>query len=108
MGPDEWLPLRPGITRKPLAANKDKKIQADLIRIEPNLTDQPHRHNGFEWVYLLDGSFKDQEGEHSKGDFLINSTEGIHQLTSGPDGCLLLIVWTGSVTSVKNDSESFP
>jgi anti-sigma factor ChrR (cupin superfamily) len=95
-----WLPLRPGIERRPLAKDTARGIQADLIRIEPNLTDRPHTHDGFEWVYLLEGGFTDQSGTHKAGDFLINTTEGVHQLTSGPDGCTLFIVWTGSVTEV--------
>jgi anti-sigma factor ChrR (cupin superfamily) len=100
METDHWEPLRPGIERKPLAKMPEKGMQADLIRIEPNLTDIPHKHDGFEWVYILEGGFKDQKGTHKKGDFIINTTEGIHQLTSGKEGCTLFIVWTGSVTHI--------
>ena len=98
METEGWTRLRPGVERKPLAREKGRGIQADLIRIRPNLTDQPHTHDGFEWVYVLEGEFTDQGGRHSAGDFLVNSTEGIHQITTGEDGCLLFIVWTGSVT----------
>ena len=73
----------------------------DLIRLEPDFVDRPHRHDGFEWVYVLDGGFSDDKGVHRKGDFVVNSTEGVHQPRTGPEGCLLLIVWTGSVTEVN-------
>jgi len=96
-----WRLLRPGVERKPLAANPGLGIQADLIRIRPNLTDLPHTHDGFEWVWVLEGGFKDQKGEHKAGDFVVNTTEGVHQLTTGQEGCLLYIVWTGSVTPAK-------
>jgi len=101
MDNDGWIPVRPGISRKPLAKEAGRGIQADMMRIEPNLTDIPHTHDGFEWVYILEGGFTDQKGGHVKGDFLINTTEGIHQLRSGKEGCLLIIVWTGSVTHVR-------
>jgi len=95
-----WLELREGIKRKPLAADRERGIQFDLIKIRPNFDDNPHVHDGFEWVYILEGGFTDDAGEHKAGDFLKNSTEGVHQVKTGPEGCTLLIVWTGSVTEV--------
>lgn len=100
MDSDDWLPLRENIWRKPLAADPVKGIQMDLIRIEPNFKDRPHTHDGFEWVYILEGGFTDQKGVHRKGDFIVNTTEGIHQVSTGEEGCILLIVWTGSVSEV--------
>jgi anti-sigma factor ChrR (cupin superfamily) len=96
-----WTKLRPGVDRKPLSKDTTRKIQFDMLRIKPNLTDKPHIHNDFEWVYVLEGSFNDQTGFHKKGDFIINTTEGIHQITTTDEGCLLLIVWTGSVREVQ-------
>lgn len=100
MTSDGWLPLRRGILRKPLAADAGKGVQMDLIRIEPNVTDRPHVHNGFEWVYILEGNFTDQNGVHKKGDFIENTMEGVHHVSTGDEGCLLIITWTGSVTEV--------
>jgi anti-sigma factor ChrR (cupin superfamily) len=101
MEKDGWVALRPGIERKPLAADPKKGLQADMMRIAPNFTDRPHTHDGFEWVYILEGEMTDQAGVHRKGDFLINTTEGIHQPSTGRDGCTLLIVWTGSVSAAE-------
>ena len=97
MDSDGWVPLRDGIERKPLAVDLEKGIQADFLRIRPNLHDVPHQHLGYEWVYVIEGGFKDQAGLHKAGDFIINTTEGVHQLTTGDRGCLLLIVWSGRV-----------
>jgi anti-sigma factor ChrR (cupin superfamily) len=95
-----WLQLREGMQRKPLAADGERNIQMDLIKIKPNLVDRPHVHDDFEWVYVLEGSFTDARGVHKKGDFIVNTTEGIHQVSTGDDGCLLLILWSGSVSEV--------
>ena len=95
---DGFVRLRPGIERKPLAVNKGLGVQADIMRIAPNFKDTPHTHDGFEWVYILEGRLTDERGTHKAGEFIINTTEGIHQPSTGEDGCTLIIFWTGSVT----------
>ena len=95
-----WVLVRDGVWRKPLAVSREKGVQMDLVRLEPDFLDKPHVHNGFEWVFVLDGWFEDSRGVHRKGDFVVNTTEGVHQPKTGKEGCLLLIVWTGSVSEV--------
>jgi anti-sigma factor ChrR (cupin superfamily) len=97
----DFIRVREGIDRLPLAVNPELGIQADIMRIAPDFTDIAHTHNGFEWVYILEGSLEDDRGVHKKGDFIINTTEGIHQPKTGKEGCTLLIVWTGSVSKLK-------
>ena len=92
----EWEELREGILIKRLAKDPERNLQADLIKLQPNFNDVPHYHNDFEWVYVLEGSFEDEKGRHVKGDFLINDKEVMHK-PSSKEGCLLLIVWCGSV-----------
>lgn len=95
-----FIKVREGIERKPLALNSEKGVQADIMRIAPDFIDVPHIHDGFEWVYILEGSLTDERGTHVKGDFIINTTEGIHQPSTGAQGCTLIIFWTGSVTKI--------
>jgi len=71
-----------------------------LIKISPNWKDVKHYHNGFEWVYVLDGSIEDEKGKHVKGDFFVNEKDAEHKPVS-KDGCLLLIVWRGSIRLEK-------
>ncbi len=97
MEDEKWVNVREGIMRKPLAENRKWGLQADIMRIKPNFKDKAHRHDDYEWVYILEGSFTDAKGKHSKGEFLENNTEDIHQVTTGAEGCTLLIVWCGSV-----------
>jgi anti-sigma factor ChrR (cupin superfamily) len=94
---DAWEKLRDGIQIRRLAKSQSKGLQIDIIRLEPNLRDRPHTHNDFEWVYVLEGQFQDEKGVHKKGDFLVNTTEGVHQPIVGPQGATLLIVWSGKV-----------
>lgn len=100
MASEGWIKLRNGVWRQPLAQNEELGFQMDLIRVKADFADSPHVHDGFEWVYILEGGFMDDRGWHKKGEFIVNKTEGVHQILTGPDGCLLLIVWTGSVSGV--------
>jgi len=93
--------LREGVWRKPLAESLGWGLQADLIRLDPNLVDRAHIHGDVEWVYVLEGSFSDGRGLHVKGDFVENSVEDVHQVRTGDEGALLFIVWCGKVDVVQ-------
>lgn len=82
--------------RKSLAKDPKRKLQMDILRIEPDFVDVPHWHDDFEWVYILEGSLEDEKGLHKKGDFIINDKDARHRPTSR-DGCTAIIMWCGSV-----------
>lgn len=92
----DFIKLRDGIERKPLARDEARNIQMDILKIEPGFDDSPHWHDDWEWVYVLEGSLVDEKGTHTAGDFLINEKDAKHQPKS-PDGCKLICVWCGSV-----------
>jgi len=92
----EWEKLREGILVKHLSRDEERNIQMDLIKISPNFYDRIHFHDDFEWVYILEGSLEDEKGKHVNGDFLVNGKDSEHK-PSSKEGCLLLIVWCGSV-----------
>ena len=93
---DEWLKVREGVWRKPLARDEASKIQMDILKIEPNFQDPAHWHDDWEWVYILEGSLEDEKGVHKPGDFLLNEKDARHKPTS-KEGCKLICVWCGSV-----------
>ncbi|MFH0861210.1 MAG: cupin domain-containing protein [Candidatus Altiarchaeota archaeon] len=92
-----WERIRKGIDARKLANNPELGIRFDILRLEAGLIDVPHVHDGFEWVYVLEGSFEDQNGVHKQGDFIENYQGQKHWVKSD-DGCKILIVWTGSVS----------
>lgn len=92
----DWEKIREGVFVKHLAKEPTRNLQMDLIKISPNFVDVTHYHNDFEWVYILEGCLEDEKGKHVKGDFLINEKDAKHK-PSSKEGCLLLIVWCGSV-----------
>jgi putative transcriptional regulator len=63
--------------------------QVDFIYMYPSGTVPSHTHKGREVTLILDGSFKDDEGEYSAGDFVIKTSRDEHNPVS-ESGCLCL------------------
>lgn len=95
-----WRKVREGVQAKSLAKDSARGIQMDLMKISPGFDDPIHYHNDWEWVYILEGSLEDNRGKHVKGDFVINDKDSEHK-PSSKKGCLILIVWCGSVRKEK-------
>jgi len=90
----KWKELRKGAYIKNLAKQKAAGMQYDLLKIDPGMKFPTHRHASFEWVYVLNGIFEDENGKYPKDTFLINYKGSFH--TSGSTkGCLLLVYWSG-------------
>ncbi len=94
--PEGFKKIRDKVWRKPLARDDNRKVQIDILRIEPGLVDPPHWHDDWEWVYILEGSLEDEKGIHRKGDFVVNGKDTRHEPRS-KEGCTAVIVWCGSV-----------
>ena len=52
----------------------------------------PHRHEGYEYIYVLSGEQGDERGTYGAGSFVVNEPGMAHRVTSR-DGCVVLIIW---------------
>jgi anti-sigma factor ChrR (cupin superfamily) len=95
-----WETLREGIQIKHLSKDPKSGLQMDIIKVRSNFTDSAHIHDGFEWVYVLEGSFYDKRGHHKKGDFTKNVKGERHQIST-KSGCKMIVIWSGSVTPAE-------
>jgi putative transcriptional regulator len=69
----------------------DGALRASLLQIAPGGEIPEHTHTGFEITLLLDGDFRDEEGEYVPGDFIL--LDGKHNHTPmTKDGCLCFTV----------------
>ncbi len=66
-------------------------IHTSLLHIEPGGVVPKHTHKGFELTVLLDGSYSDEQGEYTKGDFILLDTH-IHHQPKTDNGCLCYTV----------------
>jgi anti-sigma factor ChrR (cupin superfamily) len=61
-----------------------------LVRWAPETFFQPHTHFGGEEIYVIEGVFSDEHGDHAAGTWLRSPHMSRHQPFSRP-GCLILV-----------------
>jgi putative transcriptional regulator len=67
------------------------EIHSSLLQIEAGGSVPAHTHKGFEITVLLDGSFEDEMGRYTKGDFLMLDSNHNHTPFT-ENGCLCYTV----------------
>ncbi len=70
-----------------------------LVRFQPGASAKPHLHNCFESIYVISGSYSDDNGNYSEGDLIIYPDKSIHAWSS-KKGALLYVVWGGKTSVV--------
>src|SRR3989338_7292394 len=79
---------------KNLAKDSKTGMQVDILKILPMTALDPHKHGNFEWAYVLEGKYQDENGIVSKGSLRINKKSSVHTSKS-KNGCTLLVFWGG-------------
>jgi len=64
-----------------------------LMRIDPGAYSSPHAHEEFEQVYVLEGSFYDDDRLVKAGEFCARSPGAVHSAASD-GGALMLVMYT--------------
>lgn len=76
-----------------------------LIRMEPGCAYPAHRHRGAEEVFVLQGGYRDQRGEHRAGDYVLNEAGSAHHPTAlaetGED-CVMLAFAHAGIELIEN------
>ena len=58
-----------------------------------------HRHEGHEYIYVLEGEQGDERGTYCAGSFVVNEPGAVHRVVS-PTGCVVLIIWQRPVVFI--------
>ena len=90
--------LRPGVEIHVLHESPDGARVA-LLRYTPGAQVPQHRHEGHEYVYVLEGEQSDERGSYSAGSLVVNEPGVTHRVTSA-GGCVVLIIWQRPVVFV--------
>lgn len=88
----DWGELREGVGILRLAGSADSGPTVALLRYEPGARVPPHRHGGFEVIYVIEGAQSDENGTYEAGTLVVNHEGETHSVWSDR-GCLVLIVW---------------
>jgi quercetin dioxygenase-like cupin family protein len=65
---------------------------AALVRYMPGASAAPHRHRGFELIYILQGELETEHGVYGPNSIMVMRPGSIHAPKS-PNGCLGLVIW---------------
>jgi anti-sigma factor ChrR (cupin superfamily) len=86
-----FAPLRPGVEIHVLHEAPDGS-RAAILRYAPGSSVPAHRHEGLEYIYVLEGEQGDERGVYAAGSFVVNEP-GVSHSVSSPSGCVVLIIW---------------
>jgi len=83
--------LRPGVDIHVLHEAPGGE-RAAILRYAAGAVVPAHRHDGYEYIYVLAGEQSDERGTYAAGSFVINEPGMTHRVSSR-DGCTVLILW---------------
>ena len=84
-----WIPgLVKGLNVMPLHTHGTESIA--LVKWEPGTKFQTHRHWGGEEIFVLEGTFADEQGVYPQGTWLRNPPNSIHTPFSD-EGCIIYV-----------------
>jgi len=63
-----------------------------LLRYAPGASVPSHVHHGIEHIIVLEGSQRDEGGEHRAGSILVHGPTTRHSVSS-ETGCVVLAIW---------------
>ena len=85
----------PGFWVKPLIEDESKTIRTWLMKIDAGAFSDLHAHDEYEQIYVLSGSFYDQDSEYVDGDFIVRAPGAMHTAGSKTGATVLLFYSPG-------------
>jgi anti-sigma factor ChrR (cupin superfamily) len=86
-------PWHPGLVHglSVLPLHEHDGVSTALVRWAPETRFNTHTHPGGEEILVLDGVFRDEEGEYGIGTWLRNPRRSRHTPVTGPEGALIYV-----------------
>ena len=73
---------------------------AAIVRYMPSGEAKPHRHPGFEIIWIIEGEIETDDGVYPAGSLLVMPPDSVHRPRS-PKGAVGLVVWEQPVRPVE-------
>jgi len=83
----------PGFWIKPLIDDEGRGIRTWLMKVDAGAFSEMHGHSEYEQIYVLEGSFYDQDHSYGPGDFIVRPPGALHTAGSG-EGALVLLFYS--------------
>ena len=87
-----WQPFRDGVEIYRLYGDGDSGPTAALLRYKSESMVPLHEHTGYEHIFVLSGSQRDQNGTANAGTLTINAPGTRHSVVSEA-GCIVLAIY---------------
>lgn len=84
-----------GFWLKPLFEDDSSAQKCWLMKMDAGAYSSAHAHENIEQIFVLDGSFYDDDKIHQKGDYIIRAPGAMHTAGS-EEGALMLLVYTNA------------
>jgi len=82
-----------GFLIKPMMEDAGTGLRTWLMKVEPGAFSPPHAHDEVEQIYVLEGSFYDQQKTYGAGEYIVRAPGSMH--TAGSDsGALVLLFYS--------------
>jgi len=82
-----------GFWIKVLMEDAAKQIRTWLMKIDPGAASASHSHDDIEQIYVLEGTFYDQEGSYEAGNYLVRAA-GTEHIAGSIEGCIVLLTYS--------------
>jgi anti-sigma factor ChrR (cupin superfamily) len=87
-----------GFFIKPLMEDADSGLRTWLMKVEAGAFSAPHAHDEVEQIYVLDGTFYDQEKTYAAGEYIVRAPGAMH--TAGSEtGAVVLLFYSPAPAS---------
>jgi len=63
------------------------------MKIDPGAASASHSHDDIEQIYVLEGTFYDQEGSYEAGNYLVRAA-GTEHIAGSLEGCIVLLTYS--------------
>ena len=90
-----------GFWIKPLLQDEGSQLRTWLMKVEAGAFSEMHAHEEIEQIYVLEGSFYDQEHRYQAGDYIVRAAGAMHTAGSD-DGAIVLLFYSESADSAQD------
>jgi anti-sigma factor ChrR (cupin superfamily) len=85
-------PFHPGVEKARIFHDAASGQEVALIRYSPGSGVPRHKHQGYEHIFVLSGSQRDERGTYRAGTLIVNPPGSGHAVSSD-EGCVILGFW---------------
>ena len=87
-----------GFMIKPLMEDTSAGLRTWLMKVDAGAFSESHAHAECEQIYVLEGSFYDQEKTYQAGEYIVRAPGALH--TAGSEsGAMVLLFYSADATS---------